>query len=409
MINTYTSRFLTSCAAAVVLAAALSACGGGGNSPVTDAASMPGNGDGDGMMSGAEQATVTLDDVPAMHGLAPMDRFTVQPGTSVERGNAEFSCPAMGSACVVSVADDGTVEYERTGGRPSVMLRSPSASEIKTRLDNVLHSSNGEVFSFGGDVAVCQALDCPQADTIYFGHIGDRIYSLDTSGFEFVEHREGVSFAEKVHESNDGYFTTNHRSLGGWLDHSMFLVTVEDMSNGNGLEFTVYDLSFIGFAAGVSPDTPLSGSATWSGAMAGIVLPYFGGFEDSLADLSEGDADFVMGNGGDFISGDVTIAVPALSAGSSPSLNVEISNIVNDNTGDRRSNMSWDGLELVDGAFGYAGNVSVADSYGIPIVGRHEGVAGQVYGQFFGPDHEEIGGLFNRDGIGGAFGARRDE
>ena len=58
---------------------------------------------------------------PANHGLVAMDRFTVAPGASDERGNVEVSCPAGGPACVVSVADDGSVRYESTGGVPSVM------------------------------------------------------------------------------------------------------------------------------------------------------------------------------------------------------------------------------------------------------------------------------------------------
>ena len=65
--------------------------------------------------------TMVLAAVPANHGLVPMDRFTVAPGASEERGNVEVSCPAGGPACVVSVADDGSVRYESTGGVPSVM------------------------------------------------------------------------------------------------------------------------------------------------------------------------------------------------------------------------------------------------------------------------------------------------
>ena len=61
--------------------------------------------------------------IPGMHGLSA-GPITVQPGTSEEHGNVEVSCPAGGAACVLIVAADGTAEYERTGGMPSVMVAS---------------------------------------------------------------------------------------------------------------------------------------------------------------------------------------------------------------------------------------------------------------------------------------------
>ena len=94
------------------LSVALYACGGGrGSAPVTD---MP------------ESTTTVVQGVPSNHGLSPMDSFTVQPGASEEHGNVEVLCPAGGPACVLIVAADGTAEYERTGGLPSVMVASRS-------------------------------------------------------------------------------------------------------------------------------------------------------------------------------------------------------------------------------------------------------------------------------------------
>ena len=88
----------------------LYACGGGGGSaPVPD---MP------------QSTTMVVQGVPSNHGLSPMDSFTVQPGATVERGNVDVSCPAGGPACVMTVAADGSVQYERTGGTPSVMTAS---------------------------------------------------------------------------------------------------------------------------------------------------------------------------------------------------------------------------------------------------------------------------------------------
>ena len=114
------SRFLGALVATVLLTVVLSACGGGGEGPVTGDGMMPGDGDGDGGTS------ATLANAPSNHGLSPRDEITIQPGSSEEHGNVEFSCPAGGLACVVSVAADGTVRYDRTGGMPSIVAASES-------------------------------------------------------------------------------------------------------------------------------------------------------------------------------------------------------------------------------------------------------------------------------------------
>ena len=90
---------------------ALAGCGGGGGSI----------GLVDPMPPIDEDTTMTVIGVPSNHGLGPMDAATIEPGASEERGNVELSCPGGGPACVVSVAEDGSVQYERTGGMPSVV------------------------------------------------------------------------------------------------------------------------------------------------------------------------------------------------------------------------------------------------------------------------------------------------
>ena len=129
------------------------------------------------------------------------------------------------------------------------------------------------------------------------------------------------------------------------------------------------------------------------------------------AKSAEQDAQFVAGNEGDFVRGNVSVTIPGVSVHDFPSVDVEFSNIVNDRTGARRSDMRWEGVEMVDGVFGSAGDFSSSRDAGFfPTVGGRifEG-EGVLFGQFYGSDHEEVGGLFMRDGLGGTFGARRDE
>ena len=58
---------------------------------------------------------------PANHGLSA-EEITVEAGMSKVHGNVEVSCPAGGSACTITVADDASVSYSTGGGIPTIML-----------------------------------------------------------------------------------------------------------------------------------------------------------------------------------------------------------------------------------------------------------------------------------------------
>ena len=380
-------------------------CGGGGTGPKV-AMAPPDDGQ-----------TAVLTGVPPVHGVDPIDGLAVQPGSSEDHGYLEITCPAGGSACVISVTGEGSIEYETTGGKPSVMLRSLTAGEIEKSLDGVQGNSDKEIFLFGGLVPVCLALHCPQGDTIYVRSTAEEVRlvvgktgEVDTSNFQFVGQRDGVLLAEKEFQSQDQYAVTDHRSLAGWLEHSMFLVSIQERQPIDGVEtYYRYDWSSLGKSTGINPVAPPNGSATWSGTMAGIVLPYYPA--DAIGRIAEEDAQFVAENEGDFVRGNASVTISGVSVHDYPSANVEFSNIVNDRTGARRSDMRWEGVEMVDGVFGSAGDFSSSIDAGFfPTVGGRifEG-EGALFGQFYGSDHEEVGGLFTRDGIGGTFGARRDE
>ncbi len=90
----------------VVFAFALSSCGGGSKMSKSD--------------KSEESNQVEVSGLTSNHGLQTGE-FSVEPGASEERGNVEVSCPADGSACVVTVAEDGSVVYDKTGGMPTFM------------------------------------------------------------------------------------------------------------------------------------------------------------------------------------------------------------------------------------------------------------------------------------------------
>ena len=296
----------------------LSGCGGGGGStgPVVDPTPMPPN----------DAETMVLAAVPANHGLVPMDRFTVAPGASKERGNVEVSCPAVGPACVVSVADDGNVRYESTGGVPSVMSQVLTSERIESILNTRAANSNSGVFVDDAKHFGCLALDCPTPGEILF--VGGPPSFLEFSDeLTFTEYRRGVSLAETpiITITEEDYFgdvtQTNYKTLGGWLEHSFFyLVTSFDSSSSSPSPDNFYMVSHGTAPNNADPEISTSGTSTWSGVMFAVTeLPL------TEIGLSPSNFHFV---------GDATITVHFHSYRLSPfSVDVLFNNIANDNSG----------------------------------------------------------------------------
>ena len=365
--------------AVLTFVVALSGCARCVDCTVTDTEAMP-------VPSPGDAATVTLVEVPAHHGLCPMDRVTVQPGDVEVRGNVQISCPGAGAPCVVTVSEDGTVGYESAGGRPAITRWTAGPHETERTLDQRARNARPPtLFSFGGAVVTCKALGCPVPEAVHVDHTSRRPRLRDLSGFTFLARRSGVSLAVKVSGPEDDHRHTSYRALSGWMDHSFFLV--ESMNAERPSEF-FYETHAMGTARRDNPDVAVSGTATWSGVMAGVVT-------------------LRAGTPGSFVNGAARLTVTALDTASEASVHLEFSDIVAEDTGADFENMSWSDLTLRDGSFG-TGNVVhdrgggffAEDARQIP---RGDG----IFGQFYGPNHEEAGGLFTRRGISGAFAARR--
>lgn len=121
------------------------------------------------------------------------------------------------------------------------------------------------------------------------------------------------------------------------------------------------------YSVGVPAGTnPVSGSASWTGVMVG-------------ADRSPTDRrDATVGN---FIRGDATLTVDFAQT----NVDVVFDNIMDLETERVLLDMEWTDIPMTDGAF----------------------ETGTIQGRFYGEDHEEVGGIFERDLILGAFGAKR--
>ena len=380
-------------AAVVPFLVMLSGCGGGGRGAgsVVDPVPMP-----------PMDATVALAGVPANHGLAPMEEFTVQPGASEEHGNVEVSCPAGGPACVVSVAEGGAVEYEAAGGMPSLKSLILETDEIEGVLSGLRSDSKSPALArFSADPPPPDAVTCAALLLGCEGGLGPVHYravgKFDFSGFRFIERRRGVSLAERKRVSGGGDDTTSYRALAGWIDHSFFLLKTpgtEVAPEENRVSANYYGAYSIGNIIDSNPDVLAGGAATWSGMIVGIRI-------------AEPDS---------FVKGDATITVSNPQGNPGLLVDVEFSNMKDEQTGADFDDVSWGGLALKDGSFGV---VPVSD--GEADASRHPARRG-ISGRFYGPNHEEVGGLFSfttsvpeNDRVGGdihdvsgVFGARRD-
>ena len=126
--------------------------------------------------------------------------------------------------------------------------------------------------------------------------------------------------------------------------------------------------STVGFAYGVAMTVnPTGGGARWTGTMFGF-------------DITG------AGTAGNRVQGVADLRVPDFSV---PEIDVSFTGIRNLDLDAPLADMSWDAIPLRDGAFRSAEPDNV------------------IEGRLYGADHTHVGGVFERDGIVGAFGAER--
>ena len=170
---------------------------------------------------------------------------------------------------------------------------------------------------------------------------------------------------------------------GGWLDHTVFHVSFRRWCSvgAAGCPGTdpVHEGGSVGgsMAGSYSETTPAGvGSATWTGVMVGM----------ESGERGTATASAVRSGQPDVFLGDARITIGDLAA---PDVDVSFVNLHNVTEGTPHRDIAWEGLPVEDGLFGD---------------GNSEGY---IAGMFTGPRHQEVGGHFLRDGIAGAFGAKR--
>ena len=186
--------------------------------------------------------------------------------------------------------------------------------------------------------------------TIDIDDIDPNSASARTSG---ERQRNGVSIG-RILATQDGLRLNSYGVWGNYNGGSASLIT--GTLRGVSLRMT-FPYS-VGYSTG---SNPVSGTASWTGAMAGVKVS-----SSSIGSEVTGDAS-------------MTANLEAASIG------LAFTNI-SDQSGTSSPDMQWQNVPMRSGSF----------------------IAAGLDGRFYGPDHTEAGGVFKRNGIEGAFSLARE-
>lgn len=234
----------------------------------------------------------------------------------------------------------------------------PELASLPAHPDTAL-MTDIHVFADNGDRHILQ-VDCPGENYCVLHGLDGRRTRLpvepltdDTDTVRPVMHNGFFDMAQT--RSDDGTVF----GYGGWLDHRSF-----DVAYLRGTDYLATGGASVGVRTGSNPSPAgIKGSATWLGSMVGG------------ATGARNGAMYQGGAGLEYYFDRQT-------------LDVVFFRIVNLTTGAARANIRWDDLPVRGGQFRQSG-------------------AHKVRGSFYGPGHAEAGGVFDTQGIVGAFGVKR--
>lgn len=261
----------------------------------------------------------------------------------------------------------GTAPPNMTSAQMRQTLNSIASNADALLLDLVDLSSGTPI-----DISVtCTGASCSYTspDNVFNDPSTD---SFVLTGEGFTEYNEqntvvmthnGVTIGQRLVAVQDEGVSLEFQTYEGWLANNSFGVALSEVIQPGMMEGTDTRIETqahsLGDASGTNPSG--TGRIVWNGAVVG-------------ADKSTSH----------IVHGTVLIDIddPA-----SPEVDVFFTDIKNLNTEADVDDMGWGRLTVIDGAFD-AGD--------------------QIKGVFYGTDHAEVGGVFDRDNILGAFGAVRE-
>ncbi|MDD9990457.1 MAG: hypothetical protein OXP75_01530 [Rhodospirillales bacterium] len=354
-----------------------------------------------------QQTTVSLGDVPD-HGLeTTAEPVTLVPGGSRTLGNVVLTCPTGGAACAVSVieAADGTVTVTSTGGAATVGYSDAYNNDIAsnpliTKWQQFSEGTPTLTMTVNHALATLNSINRRLTHGFSVTRPGDSAAEIserpenveaslepitelsDVFSFNPVLAHNGVGLMQIMYDLRDESDAGYERQIGeqywAFLDYSRFIVlrgrscALASVEACDEQQFTLWDDHYAeaysdGLYSATNPTG--SGSASWAGIMTGWDV---GSYEAP----SSGP-----------VLGEATVDIDDLS---DPDVDVSFTHIYDMTGGIRHPDMHWSDLALTDGAF-------------------TDGAPRTISGAFYGPRQQEAGGVFHRDGITGAFGARGEE
>ena len=262
-----------------------------------------------------------------------------------------------------------------SGGRPT--------AEQIARSDYARIAGNANIILFGDALGyragattaervptVCREASC----SLGFGRVfSTKNFSTSNVDLEVLPGRNGVRLVVERGDSEGANVNdTDVTVFGGWMQHGFFASQANlftDKENPN-YGTTVFYSYTLGNGAGENPAAP-EGGAQWRG----FVVGRDSSVTSSLESVIQGDA-----------------AVSVKMEQSGMQADVTFTDLSNAHTGATYGDMNWTGMAVKDGGFA-----------------RRGAVGDTIEGNFYGPNQEEVGGIFERSGIAGAFGGHRPQ
>ena len=264
----------------------------------------------------------------------------------------------------VALAGCGGASLTFGGGNLEGNVRVDDPTGVLTAVDATGINERGDRFHVRENGLAVRLSDTGllgEARTLAFGRGSAQVTYTRTSphgGFE----RYQVTVTATVPELNE---SSTIEGYGAWGEHNAFevlgITRDQELVPSDRLEFSA---NSGGRLSGSNP-VGTTGTATWRGTMLGE-------------------------SGDNFLSGDSTLVYDFSAA----TVDVRLSNMRALRTTQTYSDLVWDSLTVLNGAFGTALSGRISE--------------GSLTGSFYGPNHEEAGGVFDRNQITGAFGAKRE-
>ncbi len=191
-----------------------------------------------------------------------------------------------------------------------------------------------------------------------------RSFSTDIENIELLPDTNGI---RTVVEQTSSNFSDSH-DYGGWMQHSFFTSAARIFTSDEDPDQGVVQVfaTVTGNAALTNPEV----EATWTG------------FVSARDDTAGIDRD-------SYVTGDASLSV---SIGQQVLADVYLTGMANATTGQAYSDVVYEDMLVTDGQFS-----------------RYHADDDRLSGTFYGPNHEEVGGVFEHpQGLLGAYGGKRD-